>query len=68
MAPPEIDDAERKTLTDAVGKMVAGETWRAMLESKDWMDLYLPGDEFAAYLDKQQTEIEAVLRDIGLVQ
>ena len=68
MAPPEIDDAERKTLTDAVGKMVAGETWRAMLASKDWMDLYLPGDEFAAYLDKQQTEIEAVLRDIGLVQ
>ncbi len=32
------------------------------------MDLYLPGDEFAAYLAKQNTDIEAVLRDIGLVQ
>jgi tripartite-type tricarboxylate transporter receptor subunit TctC len=32
------------------------------------MDLYLAGDEFAAYLDAQQDEITAVLRDIGLVQ
>lgn len=68
MAPPELDDAEHAALIDAVGTMVAGETWRATLAARDWMDLYLAGDEFAAYLEKQQTEIEAVLRDIGLVQ
>lgn len=68
MGPPELEEAERSALIEAVGKMAESESWRSTLAQRDWMDLYLPGDEFAAYLEKQQTEIEAVLRDIGLVQ
>lgn len=68
MAPPDLEDAERTALIDAVGRMADSDTWRETLESRDWMNLYLPGDEFAAYLEKQQAEIEAVLREIGLVQ
>jgi len=68
MAPPGIDDAQRAALVDAVGKMVESEPWQATLKQKDWMNLYLPGDEFAAYLAKQNEDITAVLKDIGLVQ
>lgn len=68
MAPPELDDAERAKLVEAVGEMVASESWQTTLKQKDWMDLYLPGDEFATYLAKQNADIDAVLRDIGLVQ
>ncbi len=68
MAPPELDDAERTTLLAAVDQMAKSEHWQSTLKQRDWMDLYLPGDEFAAYLAKQNTDIDAVLRDIGLVQ
>ena len=68
MAPPELDDAERTTLLAAVDQMAKSEQWQSTLKQRDWMDLYLPGDEFAAYLKKQNTEITAVLKDIGLVQ
>jgi putative tricarboxylic transport membrane protein len=68
MAPPELDDAARAKLIDAVGEMVASESWQSTLKQKDWMDLYLAGDDFATYLTKQNADIDAVLRDIGLVQ
>lgn len=68
MAPPGIDDAQRAALIDAVGKMVEGGTWQATLKQKDWMNLYLSGDDFANYLANQNADIEAVLRDIGLIQ
>jgi putative tricarboxylic transport membrane protein len=68
MAPPGIDDAQRAALVDAVGKMVESEPWQTTLKQKDWMNLYLAGDDFAAYLAKQNEDITVVLHDIGLVQ
>ena len=62
MAPPEIDDAARATLIDAVGKMVESESWQNTLKQRDWLNLYLSGDEFAAYLDRGiESEIGFVL-------
>jgi putative tricarboxylic transport membrane protein len=68
MAPPGLDDAQRTALLGAVDTMAKSEHWQSTLKQRDWMDLYLAGDEFAAYLTKQNADIEAVLRDIGLVQ
>jgi putative tricarboxylic transport membrane protein len=68
MAPPGIDDAQRDALVAVVGKMVESEPWQTTLKQKDWMNLYMAGDDFAAYLAKQNTDITVVLKDIGLVQ
>ena len=35
---------------------------------KGWMDLYLSGDEFAAYLKEENARIADTLKSIGLVQ
>jgi putative tricarboxylic transport membrane protein len=68
VAPPDISDADRQALIDAVGTMVASDAWQATLKERSWMDLYLPGDEFAAFLDNDEERVATVLKDIGLVQ
>jgi putative tricarboxylic transport membrane protein len=68
VAPPEISDEDKKALGDAVGQMVESEAWQATLEERAWLDLYLPPDEFATFLQQDTEQVETVLKDIGLVQ
>ncbi|HWP35798.1 MAG TPA: tripartite tricarboxylate transporter substrate binding protein [Thermodesulfobacteriota bacterium] len=68
VAPPGLADAERQRLLEAVDRMVKSEAWRATLKQRDWTDLYLPGREFARFLEAEQARIGEVLRRIGLVK
>lgn len=67
-APPGISDEDKKVLGDAVGQMVESETWQSTLEERNWLNLYLPPDEFAQFLEDDRAQVETVLEDIGLVQ
>ena len=67
-APPGISDEDKQALGDAVGEMVESETWQSTLKDRAWLDLYLPPDEFAAFLEEDTEQVETVLKDIGLVQ
>jgi putative tricarboxylic transport membrane protein len=67
-APPGISDEDKQALGDAVGKMAESEAWQAILADRAWLDLYLPPDEFAQFLQQDTEQVETVLKDIGLVQ
>lgn len=67
-APPGISDADKQALGDAVGQMVEGEAWQTILTDRSWLDLYLPPDEFAQFLQEDTAQVETVLKEIGLVQ
>ncbi len=67
-APPDISDEDKQKLADAVGQMVESETWQNTLKERAWLDLYLPPDEFAEFLEQDRQQVETVLKDIGLVQ
>jgi putative tricarboxylic transport membrane protein len=67
-APPGISDEDRQALADAVGQMVQSEAWQNTLKERAWLDLYLPPDEFAQFLEQDRQQVETVLKDIGLVQ
>jgi putative tricarboxylic transport membrane protein len=67
-APPGISDEDKQALGDAVGQMVESEAWQSTLKDRAWLDLYLPPDEFAAFLEEDTAQVETVLKDIGLVQ
>ncbi|HEY2943727.1 MAG TPA: LuxR family transcriptional regulator [Vicinamibacteria bacterium] len=58
-APPAISDAERRRLIDAVDAMVRHRAWKAMLREHHWVDLYLPGDEFLAFVRSEQARAAA---------
>jgi putative tricarboxylic transport membrane protein len=68
VAPPGIDDAQRKELLTAVESMVQSDGWKKTLTDKKWLDLYLAGDEFASFLAAENTRVTETLKQIGLVQ
>jgi putative tricarboxylic transport membrane protein len=67
-APPDISDEDKQALADAVGQMVESEAWQNTLKERAWLNLYLPPDEFAQFLEQDRQQVETVLKDIGLVQ
>jgi putative tricarboxylic transport membrane protein len=67
-APPAISDEDKQALADAVAKMVESASWQSTLKERAWLNLYLPPDEFAEFLEQDRQQVETVLKDIGLVQ
>jgi putative tricarboxylic transport membrane protein len=68
VAPPGISDEDKQALGDTVSQMVESEAWQTTLKDRAWLDLYLPPDEFAQFLQQDTAQVETVLQDIGLVQ
>jgi putative tricarboxylic transport membrane protein len=68
MAPPELDDASKKALLDAVDQTVKSEGWKKVLADKSWTDLYLAGDDFGKLIAAENALTTDVLKGIGLVQ
>ena len=63
----ELADADKAALLDAVDQMVKSDGWKQTLATKGWMDTYLAGDAFAAYLTEEEARVTTVLKEIGLV-
>lgn len=68
VAPPGLSKEQTAALIDVVDKMVKSPQWKATLEKNDWVDLYMPGDQFAAYLKAEDERITGVLKNIGLAK
>lgn len=68
VAPPGITAEQRKTLSDAVEKMVKSGAWKDILKQKGWDDAYLGGDAFADFLKKENIRVTDVLKSVGLVK
>jgi putative tricarboxylic transport membrane protein len=68
MAPAKMRPAEVTAMDAAMGEMVRTDEWQALLKERGWVDMYLPADEFAAFLTPERARIEGILREVGLVQ
>jgi putative tricarboxylic transport membrane protein len=68
VAPPAITDEQKKVLVSAMDDMAKTEGWKKTLTDKNWLDLYLSGDDFAKFLSEENARITATLTQIGLVQ
>ena len=68
VGPPEMDPAARDAAIAFITKVHDGPAWQATLTDKKWTDFFQPGDEFKTFLDAEVTRVEAVLKDIGLIQ
>jgi putative tricarboxylic transport membrane protein len=63
----ELEDADRAAQLEAIDKLVKSDQWKQILATRGWMDIYLAGDEFASYLEQEDTRVTAILKEIGLV-
>lgn len=68
VAAPGITPEQKKTLSDAVEKMVKSDAWKEILKQKGWDDSYLPGDAFVEFLKKENVRVTDVLKSVGLVK
>jgi putative tricarboxylic transport membrane protein len=66
VAPPDLSEADKAALVDAVAKMHDTEDWKAVLEKNGWTDAYLSEDDFSTYLGEQSERVEGVLSELGL--
>src|SRR5262245_45028045 len=68
VAPPGINDAQKKALSEAIDKMVKSPAWKEVLKQKGWDDAYMPSEEFAKFLKEEQARVRSVLQSVGLVK
>ncbi|MEW5992291.1 MAG: tripartite tricarboxylate transporter substrate-binding protein [Chloroflexota bacterium] len=68
VGPPDLTAEQTAAVVEFMNRLHDSDAWAAALDEHKWTDLYMAGDEFATYLAEQQTTVEGVLRDIGLIQ
>jgi putative tricarboxylic transport membrane protein len=68
VAPPGLDEGQKKALLDTVDAAVKSDAWKKVLADKKWTDLYLPGAEFEKLLAQETALTTEVLKSVGLVQ
>ncbi len=61
VAPPELDDDDRRSLADAMARMRSSPTWQTTLERYRWNDLYLDAEAFARFLTTERTRVSAIV-------
>ena len=67
MAAPGISDADRDAIVGLIAKMHDSDAWKEALKSNGWTDFLKTGDDYAEFLAQEQTRVDQVLRDIGLI-
>jgi putative tricarboxylic transport membrane protein len=65
---PGISDEQREELLTTIRTMAESDTWNGELETKGWVNTYLDGDEFAAYLEGETEQTAAILSELGITQ
>jgi len=64
--PPGLRPDAREALVRLMTEMSALPAWKDMLKTRDWTDAFLAGPELDAFLERDRTQTEAVLKEIGL--
>jgi len=65
VAPPGIDEAQRRELEDIVTEMVESPEWADALERNQWTDTFLIGEEFRDDLAQQTAEVNQIWTELG---
>ena len=68
VGPPDLGADRRAALTARVGTLRQSPAWQETLARNDWIDLYLSGAAFDAFLEAERARAAAVLDSIGLLQ
>lgn len=67
-APTGISAEQQAAVVAAIEKMHETPEWQDALKQNGWTDFFQAGDKFVTFLGTERTRVEAVLKDIGLVQ
>ena len=54
-------------MVSAVEEMHETDQWQEALESNNWEDFLLTGQEFQSYIQEENEQITQTLRDLGVI-
>jgi putative tricarboxylic transport membrane protein len=63
---PGIRPDAREALARLMAEIQALPAWKELLRAREWTDAFLAGPELEAFLERDRTQTEAVLKEIGL--
>ena len=66
--PPNLPERKAEAYHNLLAKMYQTKEWQTIRDKRGWQDLYRPGSEFSAFLEKQEKEIGAIMRELGFIQ
>jgi putative tricarboxylic transport membrane protein len=65
---PGITDEQKAELIGVIETMAQSDTWAEQLETKGWVDTFLAGDAFDAYLEEEIVATAAILTELGITE
>lgn len=65
-AAPGVPAAGQRALADFATALHATPAWAELLKTRGWDDAFLAGQDFAAFVAKDQADTESVLKELGL--
>ncbi|MEU0071243.1 tripartite tricarboxylate transporter substrate-binding protein [Streptomyces sp. NPDC006332] len=68
LAPSALSDAQQQAIVKMMRKMRDTSCWKSVLKRNDWADAWTPGDEFGGLIEKQEGQVNEVLKELGLVK
>lgn len=68
VAPPELEDADRDAMVEAITALNESEQWTETLENFDWSNQFLAGDDFVEYITEENERVNGILTDLGLLE
>ena len=65
---PGMSDEAREQWISRFDQLAKSPAWAETLKTQGWEDAYMPGDEFATFLQSERDRMTKVLTDAGLVK
>lgn len=66
-AAPNLPADKRKMYMDALRKMYDTPEWEVVRARNGWVNIYKPGDEFTAFLEKQEKVLATLMKKLGFL-
>jgi len=66
-AAPNLSDEKRNQYIDALAAMYETPEWEVVRERNGWVNIYNAGDDFTSFLEKQETIIGDLMRQLGFL-
>ncbi|MDO6514592.1 MULTISPECIES: tripartite tricarboxylate transporter substrate binding protein [unclassified Neptuniibacter] len=67
-AAPGISDTEKAEFVTTLKKMYDTDAWENVRARNGWVELFKPDDEFVTFLEQQEKEVGALMRELGFLK
>lgn len=67
-AAPGLPDEKRAEYATVLEEMMTTDAWATVRDRNGWIDIYNAGDDFTAYLQNQEADMQQLMQSMGFIQ